>query len=169
MRIQVGSLSNGIHTYHFQAASDDLGLPENFSRQVKVDVTLDKQGSQMFLRAMVSTEASFLCDRCLSEFSGPLAQEYHMYYLSDPEEADRFDEAEVQLLSPALNAIDIGEDVRQTLLLGVPLKLLCSESCRGLCPTCGVNRNLASCDCEERLPDPRWDALRKLNNDSSKH
>lgn len=167
MRIQVGSLSNGVHTYQFQAASDDLGLPGNFSRPVSVDVTLDKQGSQMLLRATVSTEASFLCDRCLSDFSGPLAQEYHMYYVSDPEETERFDQAEVQVLSPSLSAIDIAEDVRQTLLLAVPLKLLCSETCRGLCPTCGVNRNVASCDCDARLPDSRWDALRKLNNDSS--
>jgi uncharacterized protein len=169
MRIQVGSLSNGTHVYHFEAAGSDLGLAESFRHPVSVNVTLDKEGTQLFLKASVSTRAAFVCDRCLGEFTGELHPNYHVYYVSDPSEGDRFDPSEVQVISPALNAIDIAEDVRQTVLLAVPLKLLCSENCKGLCPACGTNWNTGRCGCREDADDPRWEKLKNLNNDLPKH
>jgi uncharacterized protein len=169
MRIQVGSLSNGFHTYHFEAAGSDLGLAENFRHPVSVDVTLNKEGTQVFLRASVSTKAQFVCDRCLREFSGDVTPNYHVYFVSDPSEGEQFDPSEVQVLSPALNVIDIAEDVRETVLLAVPLKLLCNENCKGLCPTCGANRNVEPCDCRDDAADPRWEKLKNFNNDLLKH
>lgn len=169
MRIQVAGLSNGVHLYHFEAAGSDLGLAEGFRQPISVDISLNKEGTQIFLKASVHTGATFICDRCLSEFSGELDTQYKMYYVSDPSEGDRFDPSEVQVISPSLNAIDIAEDVRQTILLAVPLKLLCSEGCRGLCPQCGTNRNLGTCECREENDDPRWEQLKNLKNDSPRH
>jgi uncharacterized protein len=169
MRIQVASLSDGTHAYRFDAIASDLGLPEHFREPVTVDVTLDKRGNQIFLRAAVRSGGVFVCDRCLREFSRILSPSYHTYYVRDPAEADRFDPAEVQVLSPAMTAIDIAEDVRQTILLNVPLKLLCTEECRGLCPSCGTNRNTEECNCRETEPDSRWEQLKKWNSDQMKH
>jgi uncharacterized protein len=169
MRIQVASLSDGKHAYRFDALASDLGLPEHFREPVTVDVTLDKSGNQIVLRASVRSGGVFVCDRCLGEFSRALSPSYHVYYVRDPAEGERFDPAEVQVLSPALTAIDIAEDVRQTLLLSVPLKLLCAEECRGLCPSCGANLNSATCACGEEEPDSRWEQLKNWNSDSMKH
>jgi uncharacterized protein len=44
--------------------------------------------------------------------------------------------------------------------LALPMKPLCREGCRGLCPVCGGNRNITACACETRAPDPRWAALK---------
>ncbi|MBP1654290.1 MAG: hypothetical protein H6Q28_846, partial [Bacteroidetes bacterium] len=90
-------------------------------------------------------------------------------YVREAAETERFDPAEVQVLSPAMAVIDLAEDVRQTLMLSVPLKLLCAEDCRGLCPTCGANRNTAGCDCREDEPDSRWEQLKNWNSDSLRH
>jgi uncharacterized protein len=46
--------------------------------------------------------------------------------------------------------------------LALPMKPLCREDCRGLCPVCGGNRNVTACTCDGREPDPRWAALRTL-------
>jgi uncharacterized protein len=85
-----------------------------------------------------------------------------MYYLFDAADADRLDPAEVQVISPPLNVIDITDDVRQTLLLAVPFKLVCSDTCKGLCPSCGTNWNLEACECHEEDTDSRWEELKKL-------
>jgi uncharacterized metal-binding protein YceD (DUF177 family) len=167
MRIQVGSLSDGIHTHTFEAESSELALGENFTRQVVVDVRLDKSGGQIYLTAAVRSTGKFLCDRCTAEFTRELPSKYHMYYVWDPEVTDRFDPAEVQVISPSLNVIDISEDVRQTALLSVPLKVLCGDTCRGLCPHCGKNRNLEPCECRDELTDSRWDKLRALRDGTS--
>jgi len=70
---------------------------------------------------------------------------------------------EVQYLSPDANILDLGEDVRQYLILAVPQKLLCSDDCRGLCPQCGVNRNRVRCNCSTKEIDPRWEGLKKVS------
>ena len=44
--------------------------------------------------------------------------------------------------------------------LALPMKPLCREDCRGLCPVCGGNRNVTACACETHVPDPRWTALK---------
>jgi len=59
--------------------------------------------------------------------------------------------------------IDLGEMVREQMHLALPLRRLCREDCGGLCPSCGVNRNIESCDCQptETL-DERLAPLRKI-------
>ena len=58
--------------------------------------------------------------------------------------------------------VDLTLPVRQALMLEVPMKPLCSEECRGLCSSCGVNWNREICDCEKNDADPRWEGLMKL-------
>jgi uncharacterized protein len=70
---------------------------------------------------------------------------------------------EVQYLSPDMNILDLGEDVRQFLILAVPQKLLCRDDCKGLCPECGVNRNKVQCECTTQEIDSRWEGLKKMS------
>jgi uncharacterized protein len=49
--------------------------------------------------------------------------------------------------------------VREQVLLTLPGRTLCQEDCKGLCPHCGINRNLATCECVEKPVDPRLAAL----------
>jgi uncharacterized protein len=68
----------------------------------------------------------------------------------------------VQFISPNTHEIDLSFGVRESLLLALPMKVLCSEDCKGLCPHCGANLNEESCDCVAETIDPRWAELRKL-------
>jgi uncharacterized protein len=55
------------------------------------------------------------------------------------------------------------EDVlKEQILLALPPKQLCKVDCKGLCPQCGKNLNLESCDCVITMPDPRWSALEDI-------
>ena len=55
------------------------------------------------------------------------------------------------------------EDVlREQVLLALPLRAVCREDCKGLCPHCGKNLNLEQCNCAEPLEDPRWSVLKDL-------
>ena len=60
--------------------------------------------------------------------------------------------------------IDLGEVMREQFYLALPMKPLCREDCRGLCPVCGVNRNRESCTCQAEWVDPRMDALRRFKS-----
>ncbi|MDP9463474.1 MAG: DUF177 domain-containing protein, partial [Actinomycetota bacterium] len=58
--------------------------------------------------------------------------------------------------------IDLVAMVRENILLDAPVAPLCRPDCAGLCPTCGIDRNTATCDCVSVVADPRWDALSQL-------
>ena len=106
------------------------------------------------------------CARCLD----PITREVHKTFdlLYRPQGAD----AGHDELTVTQAEADIGyytgdglllEDVlREQVLLAVPIKAVCREECRGLCPHCGRNLNQESCDCGDTQPDPRWGELVRL-------
>jgi uncharacterized protein len=72
------------------------------------------------------------------------------------------EEEDESLLINELHILDIGEVLRQALLLEVPMQVLCRPDCAGLCPTCGRDLNTGSCDCSPVDLDPRWEQLEAL-------
>lgn len=58
--------------------------------------------------------------------------------------------------------VPVAPIVEERIQMAVPMKPLCREDCRGLCPTCGADRNRGDCACHPETADPRWEALSKL-------
>jgi len=163
LRINISRLSEGHHHYSLSAEASEIGLDERFERVVTVEADVEKTSRQMFLRAEARTSGSFVCDRCLDPFRMDVVSRHAVVYLQGPESPEDLQEfEEVQYLSPDTNIIDLGEDVRQFLILSLPLKILCREDCAGLCPVCGANRNRSSCSCTTEEGDPRWAELKRF-------
>jgi len=162
MKIQLVSLSEGVHEYEFGTDAAEINLERPISGPVGVSIVLEKTGNQVRLKGSVTAEGGFSCDRCTAEFRRPIVAAYRMYYVAEGEQFDGIDPSEIQSITPGSGSIDVTEDVRQTILLAVPLKLLCSEQCKGLCPHCGKNMNTDSCSCTVEREETRWEALRPL-------
>ena len=129
-------------------------------------VRLMRTDRGILAKASLSTQLEANCSRCLSLFSCPLALSIEEEYfpttdvitgtsLPLPEEPGCFSIDEHYIL-------DLTEAIRQYSLLVVPMKPLCHEDCAGLCPQCGHNLNLGSCQCPPQQIDPRWAELSKL-------
>ncbi len=58
--------------------------------------------------------------------------------------------------------IDLNDLLREQFYLALPMKPLCKNDCRGICPQCGANRNLTKCDCNPHIEDPRMAGLKTL-------
>ncbi len=162
IKIRISGLSNGLHDYHFSAEPSEIGLEPNFATPVEIDVVLDKSTRQVYLKASLSTSGKFICDRCTDEFELALATKYNVFYLYDEGSAGSIPPEEVQVITPDTVHLELSEDVRQFVLLSVPLKLLCREECKGLCPRCGANWNTAHCNCKQDASDSPWQSLEKL-------
>jgi len=111
------------------------------------------------------------CARCLDRYPVTLGQELDLFYLPAAAGQPEAQEEEVELSDRDVvvgyydgDHLDLGEVIREHVLLGLPLKPLCREDCLGLCPRCGKNRNAGPCGCtpEEEAGDPRLEPLRKL-------
>jgi uncharacterized protein len=162
MKIQVGGLSEGLHAYHFEVPPSDLELGETFGATILVDVQVNRTGRRYLLEGTVSTAIVFECDRCVAQFTRQVSGSYRMYYVQDAQDMGGADPSEVQVVPGDLTFIDVSDDVRQTAVLTIPLKVLCRDDCRGLCPKCGTNLNEQQCDCKDTVADSRWDKLRSL-------
>jgi uncharacterized protein len=113
-----------------------------------------------------STKVELLCARCLDPITRDVANKFDLLYR--PLGAD----AGKEELSVTAAEADVSyyqgeglllEDVlREQVLLALPLKAICRDDCKGLCPHCGKNLNLEQCNCAEPMDDPRWSALKDI-------
>lgn len=161
LRINISKLPEGAHEHSLHATPEEIGLDARFTKEVKVEATLEKTNRQLFVRVELKTGGTFQCDRCLEDFEKDVSTSYSVMYVTE-EGGAVGEEAEVQVIPPEANMIDLGEDVRQYAILALPPKLLCRDDCAGLCPSCGANLNKDSCQCQKEEVDSRWSGLQKL-------
>lgn len=162
LRIRISQLSNGVHKYHLTGNPSQVGLDDRFTRPVNVDAELDKTPGQVYLNVRLATSGKFQCDRCIAEFERELTASYSALYVYETPAQQGAQADDVRVITPDTAHLDLTEDVREMILLAVPLKLLCKEECRGLCPTCGTDWNTASCSCKDSAIDSRWQGLEGL-------
>ena len=128
-------------------------------------------GTTVHVTGQLGGALSVECARCLEPYAIPVDQTLDLFYLPRLPNRPEEEEEEVELSDHEVvvgyyenERVDLGEMVREQLFLTLPLKTLCRPDCRGLCPTCGANKNTAPCACPapEETPDPRLEPLRKL-------
>jgi len=136
---------------------------------VRLALRVTRDGPTIVVSGQVDVVARRTCDRCLSTFSESvvvdLREVYHMGDASLPD-ADP-DDDEVHFLGRRATRVDLAPVIRQRVLLELPMKSLCRDDCKGICPTCGVNRNEAECRCSIGPVDARWRALGGLGGETS--
>lgn len=149
---------------------DALGVSEDEAYRVESPVALAfdifKDGHQFRLVGSVKGTLRLACGRCLEEFSFPVNASFDVLYLPHSENAGEGEVAiEDEDLATAYyqdDQIDLGHLVREQFYLALPMKPLCQEACRGLCPHCGTNLNTGSCACAAEWVDPRLETLKAL-------
>ncbi len=163
MKIYIGDLDEAVRLVHLESTSEVLDLERYtpYRGQVQVHGGINKVGREIYLRVRVSGQAQPTCDRCLTPFARTFAEDCLWIYTPEPELIAQ-EQEDVYLLAPGQMEIDIAREVRETLIVMLPIKMLCSEECKGLCPRCGVNLNYETCTCQFEEIDPRWAKLAKF-------
>ncbi len=109
------------------------------------------------LTGQVQTTYHTCCARCLKDLEIPLSASVDVV-LSRDENA----EEEEDVFPIENNEIELEDILIPTLILQVDMTYLCREDCKGLCPSCGCDRNESVCSCESKQVDPRMSVLAKL-------
>ncbi|MDN5346598.1 MAG: hypothetical protein PWP65_162 [Clostridia bacterium] len=135
-----------------------------FAGPVIVKVVVTNTGNTFLVNGKVNADLNLYCSRCLESFIYHLELPFEEQYCSAdfwqalPEDLELKDEIRVF----TGDTIDLSPAVREALLLALPMKPLCRESCQGLCPGCGKDLNRGNCECHREDGDPRLAALAKL-------
>jgi uncharacterized protein len=140
-----------------------LGLED-----VRVELDIQQSGEEFFCQGKVMSLVRMECSRCLGAFERELNNQTD-FIISDRESCEArakeaIDDEDYVFFEGSDLAVDLSDIVRQTILLAISMKPLCSDDCRGLCPVCGANLNVTACGCRTEKTDTRWDALKKLTD-----
>ena len=119
---------------------------------------------EIVVRGTVKGRLRQECRRCLEPVPGKFSEEVTMVFVPSTSEGAEED-GDVRLFDDHVAELDLSDSVREEILLSIDLFVVCDPDCRGLCPQCGVNRNIESCSCTTEESDPRWDALRALKEE----
>jgi uncharacterized protein len=145
----------------------DDGEPFYVVSPVVLSFDVDGQDTGRYrVAGHLSGEIELSCSRCLEPFTQAVKADFDLRYVPRVENAgDGEQEVDEDDLSTAFYAddqIDLGQLIMEQFHLALPMKPLCAEACRGLCPLCGTNLNTGSCGCKQEWIDPRLEALKKL-------
>ncbi len=140
-----------------------------FEKSVKVELSVSKSQDQLICRGKVKTSVKLECSRCLTEYDQNISSDLDFVIdlagnLSAGSIGDgmKSEEEGYFVADPSSTFFEIDDLVREAIILSLPLKPLCSEDCKGLCPICGTDLNRSQCSCVKEKTDPRWDQLKGL-------
>jgi uncharacterized protein len=114
----------------------------------------------------VEAKLEFSCARCLEPVSHEVDRSFDLIYR--PQGVDRradevaISEAETEIGYYQGEGLLLEDVLREQVLLATPVRALCRDECKGLCPQCGRNLNVEQCHCEQQVSDPRWEALSEI-------
>jgi uncharacterized protein len=123
---------------------------------ITAELTLERVSEGIVVRGTVATRWDAACSRCLAPVGGELQVHVGELYERHPLDGETYPLGDDDV-------VDLEPLIRDALALELPAVPLCRSDCQGLCPSCGVDHNLATCACDNSEPDPRWDALRSLD------
>jgi len=135
--------------------SPDLTLVDILGK-ISVSVTEDGVVAEGKLAALTQ----LACSRCLKDFWQPININFTEMFSAHPAGNPGDELGEQQL--PADRSIDLTPIIRDYAILDIPIRQLCAEDCKGLCPVCGMNRNQEDCGHRQVSIDPRMAELQKL-------
>ena len=158
---------------------DALGAPEDDPEagQGVAELDLYADGAHAFASGTFRGELTVACSRCINPVKLAIDEKLRVTFMPRHEIADEDDDDEpadpdadegIEVAEDDLDVfpfdgerVDLEPLFREQFVLAVPFAPLCAETCKGLCPQCGIDRNTASCSCTPPI-DPRLAALKGL-------
>jgi DUF177 domain-containing protein len=134
---------------------------------VHATIFLKRNGvDRVLLKGRIQATVILGCDRCLESYNMEIDDEFNLdlEYASESklESAEHeISVSEMDMIYLNEPAADLFEILNQQIFLLIPGKHLCAETCKGLCPQCGVNRNLETCSCKQDFSSSPFAVLKE--------
>lgn len=153
----------------FKECFQDEDCPDFSLRKVDVECRVAKISSTIFIKGKLSVLLDISCSRCLEDIVLTVGGDF-AYTLVPAKTETREDlelkAEELEISCYTEDFIDLTPIICEQIILQIPIKALCKDECKGLCPRCGKNLNAASCNCDAEFVDARMAVLKnfKLKN-----
>lgn len=167
LRVDLGQLrrEGSVSVEASEPADSELWNDSDFVWDGEVDFALTASVAgtgEIVVRGRVQGRLNQECRRCLEPVGTAVEEDLTIVFVERDGEASEGDEYG---FDGSATDIELGEAVREEMILTIDPYVVCEPDCKGLCPRCGTALNEGPCDCAETGTDPRWDALRALKDE----
>ena len=137
-------------------------FPEGFNADIR---SRWLEESLLLVEIKISAAIAAECARCLTPVNLEISEKLmYLYYPHgvESESLDGFDDYMPVELEYFARVLDVMPQIQESIYTLLPIRVLCREDCKGLCPNCGADLNEGSCSCVKEDVDPRLEALRNF-------
>lgn len=141
IKINIGTLNEGSQQIALTSGFEELGLPENMIKG-PLNITLDlyKTIHQLDLKINVSGIMALECDRCLENYDSSFTAGLELIFVQKNAREDEINEDNIRTYNPFMKSVDITTDIRELVILSVPMKKVPEEKPDGSCSWCGKTK-----------------------------
>jgi len=134
VKININQIPTGGLTLEEDESASALDLETEtikFPQALRIKARLFKITNIVSADVILSTALRTICSRCLNEIEIDFQKSLKLNYQ----------------VSKSEQVVDLNPEIREEIIVDYPLKPLCSQNCKGLCPKCGKNLNEGDCYC----------------------
>jgi len=136
-----------------------------FIGSIRGEISIVREFDHLRANGTVTAAATFSCSRCLIDYDSQIVSNFTILFrkdIGDHIEEDEIELGEQDLVSSSYsgNEIDLTHEIEEQIAMEIPLKPLCSSSCKGLCHLCGTDMNRSQCSCSNEPVSLKFSALK---------
>jgi uncharacterized protein len=141
---------------------------EKIVSPIKAHLRIEKIDSEIVIKGEMMADVKLQCSRCLKDFHNMLTVPVDVVYhpIEELKGAEKYEikGGELDMDFYSGEEMDLLALLNEQVLLNLPMKPLCDDSCKGICLTCGTDLNAGMCNCIEKDIDPRLKGLKELKD-----
>jgi uncharacterized protein len=142
IKINISSLKDGSQQLNLVSDTKEIGLEESFSSgPIDIDLELTKTIHQLDIKAKIHGKLNVECDRCLEDFPMPLETGFEVVFVMRQKREEVINEDYIRTYEPHMRQVDITNDLKEMILLAVPMKKVPEEKPDGSCSWCGKGKD----------------------------
>jgi uncharacterized protein len=169
--IELKDLANDKVTLSGALPPGDIDFSADGVRQIKPldwTATAERVGAEIRIAGDLRTVLELPCSRCLEPARQEISKSFDLFFrqredfMFDEDDEIELTDKETRTAFFTGTQLAIDDILHEQVLLALPMKALCTVDCKGLCPTCGTNLNVKSCNCPKEHFNPNLDALLEI-------
>jgi uncharacterized protein len=138
----------------------------DFKGKVTADIDVEREFDHLRASGRVQVPAELCCSRCLATYQSDIDSSFTIIYRKESTRHSDVEE-EIELCDDDLisvvysgDELDLSHEIEEQVAMEVPMKPLCEDGCKGLCPTCGTDLNAGTCSCPSESINLKFSALK---------
>jgi uncharacterized protein len=138
IKLNIGTLKDGSQQIELVTDSKEIGLDDKLLKSnLFINIDLFKASHQLDLKVKLSGVMNLVCDRCLDAYELPFESEFEIVFVQKSEREEAINDDYIRSYSPFMKTVDITNDIREYVLLSVPMRRVPAETPEGVCTWCG--------------------------------